>query len=82
MVETERFEHIADAGGGLAAYSDAARFDLKRLFGIRLFFGDRHAATAIEYALIAASIAVVIIAAVNTLGQQVNAVFLQVSMMV
>lgn len=77
MAETERLEHAADAAGGFAAHSDAARFDLKRLFGIRLFFGDTHAATAIEYALIAGSIAVVIITAVNTLGQQVNSLFFQ-----
>jgi Flp pilus assembly pilin Flp len=34
-------------------------------------------ATAIEYALVAGSIAVVIITAVNTLGQQVNTMFFQ-----
>ncbi|HTW34554.1 MAG TPA: Flp family type IVb pilin [Rhizomicrobium sp.] len=44
---------------------------------MRLFFGDTRAATAIEYALVAGSIAVVIITAVNTLGQQVNTMFFQ-----
>jgi pilus assembly protein Flp/PilA len=77
MGEAERSEHAADAAGGFAAHSDAARFDLKKLFGVRLFFGDTRGATAIEYALVAGSIAVVIITAVNTLGQQVNTMFFQ-----
>jgi pilus assembly protein Flp/PilA len=77
MAKAERPEYAADAAGGFAAHTDVARFDLKRLFGIRLFFGDTRAATAIEYALVAGSIAVVIIAAVNTLGQQVNTMFFQ-----
>ena len=77
MDKAERSEHAANAAGGSAAHSDAARFDLKKLFGVRLFFGDTHAATAIEYALVAGGIAVVIITAVNTLGQQVNAMFFQ-----
>jgi Flp pilus assembly pilin Flp len=34
-------------------------------------------ATAIEYALVAGSIAVVIVAAVQTLGQNVNSMFFQ-----
>jgi pilus assembly protein Flp/PilA len=77
MGEAERPEFAADAAGGSAAHSDAARFDLKKLFGIRLFFGDTRGATAIEYALVAGSIAVVVVTAVNTLGQQVNAMFFQ-----
>jgi pilus assembly protein Flp/PilA len=77
MGETERSEHAADAAGGSAAHSNAARFDLKKLFGIRLFFGDASGATAIEYALVAGSIAVVIVAAVQTLGQNVNSMFFQ-----
>jgi pilus assembly protein Flp/PilA len=77
MGEAERSEFAADAAGGSAAHSDAARFDLKKLFGFRLLFRDVQGATAIEYALVAGSIAVVIITAVNTLGQQVNAMFFQ-----
>jgi pilus assembly protein Flp/PilA len=77
MGETERPEHAADAAGGSAAHPHAARFDLKKLFGIRLFFGDTRGATAIEYALVAGSIAVVIVAAVQTLGQNVNTMFFQ-----
>jgi pilus assembly protein Flp/PilA len=42
-----------------------------------LLFGDVQGATAIEYALVAGSIAVVIVAAVNTLGQEVNTMFFQ-----
>jgi Flp pilus assembly pilin Flp len=42
-----------------------------------VFVADTGAATAIEYALVAGSIAVVIITAVNTLGQTVNTMFFQ-----
>ena len=77
MAETERFEFTPDAAGGPAAHSYAARFDLKKLFGVRLFFGDVRGATAIEYALVAGGIAVVIITAVSTLGQEVNSMFFQ-----
>ena len=82
MGKTERLEHASDAAGGFAAYSDAAGFDLKRLFGIRLFFGDVGAATAIEYALLASGIAIVIIAAVDSVGQSVTGVFQQVATVV
>jgi pilus assembly protein Flp/PilA len=43
------------------------------------FFHDEAAATAIEYGLIAAGIAVAIIATVNGLGTQLNTVFSTVS---
>jgi pilus assembly protein Flp/PilA len=43
--------------------------------GINLFFEDRRAVTAVEYALIAALIAAAIIGAVTTLGGDVNGVF-------
>lgn len=76
MAETERFELAADAAGRPAAHPDAPGSTL-RLFGFRFFFRDKGAATAIEYALVAGSIAVVIIAAVNTLGQRVNTMFFQ-----
>jgi len=77
MDKTKRSELAANAAGGFAAYSDVARFDLKTLWGFRLLFRDVAGATAIEYALVAGSIAVVIIAAVNTLGQEVNTMFFQ-----
>ena len=77
MAEAERPEFAADAAGGSPAHSDAARLDLKTLWGFRLLFRDVAGATAIEYALVAGSIAVVIIAAVNTLGQEVNTMFFQ-----
>jgi pilus assembly protein Flp/PilA len=41
----------------------------------RRFFADRRGATAVEYALVAASIAVVIVGAVAGLGQQVSGLF-------
>ncbi len=43
------------------------------------FLRDEKGATAIEYGLIAAGISVAIIAAVNTLGGQLNATFTSVS---
>ena len=43
------------------------------------FLKDESGATAIEYGLIAASIAVAIIGIVNTLGSQLNAKFTSVS---
>jgi Flp pilus assembly pilin Flp len=72
MVEAERFDLLADAAGGSAAYSHAARSALKRLFR---HFSDRKASTAIEYAMVAAGIAVLVVTAVNTLGQNVYHTF-------
>jgi pilus assembly protein Flp/PilA len=46
---------------------------------IRKFLKDESGATAIEYGLIAAGIAAVIIGAVNTLGGKVNTAFTNVS---
>ena len=43
------------------------------------FIRNESAATAIEYGLIAAGIAVAIIAVVNTLGTQLNATFTSIS---
>ena len=46
---------------------------------IKRFFVDQSGATAIEYGLIAAGIAVVIIATVNALGGNLNGTFTTVS---
>jgi len=43
------------------------------------FLKDNSGATAIEYGLIAAGISIAIIAAVNTLGTQLNATFTSIS---
>jgi pilus assembly protein Flp/PilA len=43
------------------------------------FLKDESGATAIEYGLIAAGIAVVIIAAVNTVGTRLNATFTSIA---
>lgn len=43
------------------------------------FFKDESGATAIEYGLIAAGIAVVIIATVNTIGTKINTNFDKIS---
>lgn len=49
---------------------------MKKLYaGIKRFVRDEEGVTAIEYALIAALIAVVIIAAVKLVGQGVNTTF-------
>ena len=41
----------------------------------RTFLADESAATAIEYALIAGGLSIVILAAVNSIGTQLNATF-------
>lgn len=46
---------------------------------IRKFFYDESAATAIEYALIAAGISIVIVVAVNSIGTALNTKFESVS---
>ena len=43
------------------------------------FFADESAATAIEYALIAGGLSIVIVAAVNNVGTTLNATFTSVS---
>ncbi len=49
---------------------------MKKLYsGVQRFIRDEEGVTAIEYALIAALIAVVIIAAVRAVGQDVNSTF-------
>jgi len=51
--------------------------DMRRLFS--QFLADQSGATAIEYALIAAGISIVIVTVVNGIGTQVNAKFAAVS---
>jgi pilus assembly protein Flp/PilA len=46
---------------------------------IQRFLREEEGATAIEYGLIAAGIAIVIIAAVNGVGQQLNTTFTSIS---
>jgi pilus assembly protein Flp/PilA len=46
---------------------------------MKSFFKDESGATAIEYGLIAAGIAVAIIAAVNGLGDKISANFVSIS---
>jgi pilus assembly protein Flp/PilA len=46
---------------------------------LQAFLTDESAATAIEYALIAAGLSIVIVAAVNGLGTQLNTTFTSVS---
>ena len=43
------------------------------------FVGDDSGATAIEYALIAAGISIVIVAAVNSIGTSLNSTFSSIS---
>ena len=50
-----------------------------RLTDLKAFYRDKSGATAIEYGLIAAGIAVAIIAAVFALGEDIEAFFLDVS---
>jgi pilus assembly protein Flp/PilA len=46
---------------------------------LKIFFGDENGATAIEYGLIAALIAVVIIGAVSAIGTSLSSTFTSVS---
>ena len=46
---------------------------------VKRFVKDESGATAIEYGLIAASIAVIIIVALQSVGGQLNALFLQIA---
>jgi len=46
---------------------------------LQVFLADESAATAIEYALIAAGISIVIIAVVNGIGTQLNAKYTTIS---
>lgn len=53
---------------------------MKNLYsGIQRFIRDEEGVTAIEYALIASLIAVVIIVAVSTVGQDVNTTFQKIA---
>jgi pilus assembly protein Flp/PilA len=69
-----RSDELSDAARRLAAYTDVARFHLKR------FLTDMSGATAIEYAMVAAGIAVAVVSAVNVLGQNVyNSFFAKIA---
>jgi pilus assembly protein Flp/PilA len=46
---------------------------------LRVFLHDEHGATAIEYALIAGSISIVIVAAATSIGTSLNLTFTNVS---
>jgi pilus assembly protein Flp/PilA len=46
---------------------------------LKSFLGDQSGATAIEYALIAGSISIVMVAALNIIGSRLNSTFTNVS---
>jgi pilus assembly protein Flp/PilA len=74
MGEAEGSRELSDAACGFAAYTDVARSHLKR------FLSDVSGATAIEYAMVAAGIAVAVVSAVNLLGQNVyNSFFAKIA---
>jgi pilus assembly protein Flp/PilA len=53
---------------------------VKNLYlGVQRFMNDEEGVTAIEYALIASLIAVVIITAVTTTGTKINDIFLKIA---
>ena len=78
MGETREAQRLPDAAGGRAAGSLAARRPLIRNLSARLA-KDESGATAIEYGLIVALIAVVIITAVVTVGGHLNNAFTSVN---
>ncbi|HSC61432.1 MAG TPA: Flp family type IVb pilin [Rhizomicrobium sp.] len=69
MGEPARSVAISHAGSRPAAYTNAARSALGR------FARDESGATAIEYAIMAAGIAVMVVGAINAVGQGVKSAF-------
>jgi pilus assembly protein Flp/PilA len=65
----ERSRVDAHAAGRFAPHPDAPRSALS------VFSKDKHGATAIEYALIAASISIVIVTAVSAIGNTLKGFF-------
>ena len=69
-----------NAGAGCAGvWASRSLNRSKKMRKLSRFFSDESGATAIEYGLIAALIAVVIIGAVTLLGQRVNSAFSKVA---
>ena len=64
---------------GRAASSGAAKTGLPMRKLVLRFVNNNAGATAIEYALIAAGISVVIVAAVNSIGTSLNSTFSSIS---
>jgi pilus assembly protein Flp/PilA len=69
MGSAEEAGGLSHAAGRFAAYTDAARSSLRR------FLSDISGATAIEYAMVAAGIAMAVISAVDLVGQNVKTAF-------
>ncbi len=68
-VRPERSEPVSHAGGRFAAHPDAARSALKR------FARDTTGATAIEYAVIASMISILIVGGASSIGTQIKHFF-------
>jgi pilus assembly protein Flp/PilA len=61
-------------------FNEKRRITVKNLYlGVQRFMNDEEGVTAIEYALIASLIAVVIIVAVQSTGTNINNVFLKIA---
>ena len=73
MGEATRALAVSDAARRLAAHSDAARSALKR------FASDCSGATAIEYAMIAGLISIVIVVGATTIGTSLKGFFSSIS---
>ncbi|MDP1617456.1 MAG: Flp family type IVb pilin [Phenylobacterium sp.] len=73
MGEAQQAQRLSDAAGRRAPGGLAARHDLKR------FAQDASGATAIEYALLAAVLGLVIITAAGVLRAQIYALLISVS---
>jgi pilus assembly protein Flp/PilA len=69
MGAAERHGGLSHAGGGFAARAHAARSALRE------FARNADGATAIEYAVIASLISIMIVAGAMTIGQQVKVFF-------
>jgi pilus assembly protein Flp/PilA len=69
----------SDSGSGLRNISVAIQQEVELKRKLQKFIADESGATAIEYGLIAAGIALAIIAAVNGLGTNINTKFTSVN---
>lgn len=69
MGQTERFAELPDAAGRSAAGTDAERSALSK------FVENENGATAIEYAMIASLISVLIVVAVTQIGTTLTGFF-------
>ena len=60
---------------GMGLFRNGSKTEMKMISWVKSIYGDKRGVTALEYALIAALVAVVIIGGVSLLGTNVSKVF-------